>query len=448
MEEPSRLSDLAVTPEITEQNPPECCNDAVYGGTSRGKVECGQSHIFNACYWETYQDQCEIALFLRCFSEGPGKWTGVLGSHQLYFSQNMVSLSRASPVIRYAACALGAKYLGRIKRPELKTHKNMRNIFSESQPDFIWYGAKYYNKALKLLAHQAPCDSHGITKVPLCSASQTAMTGNSSDSHGTAANIYPAIAECILFQYVDIGDVSRRRTRLDSKNLSLWRDLGGLPLNGQGDLLLDHISEHEKAALLFKSLIRLLCQLLNSNLSDAAQWVCIKSEFDRWYCIVPGWFSSPLVWACAPHECPDDDVRRPAALSATWFSSDTCALAMAFYYMGRMLLLINQPTELFLEQYGDQPDVLVTYKRLWKDLHQHAIQTLSIARGIPTDTVRKYLLQPLYLAGRCLLDTRDRLELLGIFKQIGNDLGVATEYRQRDLCEEWGYPLSMCLGQI
>ncbi|GKZ19575.1 hypothetical protein AbraIFM66951_011292 [Aspergillus brasiliensis] len=476
MEDLSKYPDLAGISAITEQNTTNLPRDTLPDGTSQETMGHGlQSRTSNACDWDTYQDRCEMALFLRCFSESPGKWTDVLGSHQLYFSQNIITLSQTSPVIRYAACALGAKYLGRVKGPALKTHTTMRNGFTESQPDFLWYGTKYYDKALQLLAQQAqaPCDTHGIT-----------MTSNSDNPYDRAANIYPAIAECILSQYVDISEtittaaisihldnvdkllrfsdydpaspwtlkhvpepdkaissifwcfaindaldsyVSRRRTRLDPNNLPLWRELGGLPLNDKGDLLLDHISEQQKATLLFKSLVRLLCQLLNSSLSDTAEWITIKSEFDRWYSILPNWFSSPLVWTWAPDECPDqDNTRRPAASSATWFSCDTCALAMAFYHMGRMLLFIHQPIELFLEQYGDQPDVLYTYKKWWKDLRQHSSQTVSIARGMPNDTVRKYLLQPLHVAGRCMLDTRDRLELLDIFKQIGDDLGFTA----------------------
>lgn len=120
---------------------------------------------------------------------------------------------------------------------------------------------------------------------------------------------------------------------------------------------------------------------------------------------------------------------------------------MAFYYMGRMLLLINQPVELFLQQYGEQSDVLITFKGWREDLHGHVMQTVSIARGMPNDTVRKYLLQPLHVAGRCMLDNSDRLELLDIFDQIGDDIGIATDYRKKDLCEEWGYPLSICPWQ-
>ncbi|OJJ77797.1 hypothetical protein ASPBRDRAFT_115306 [Aspergillus brasiliensis CBS 101740] len=438
MEELSEFRDLAGISATTEQNTTNLPHDTLPDGNSREVGHGLESRTSNACDWDTYQDRCEMALFLRCFSEGPGKWTDVLGSHQPYFSQNIITLSQTSPLIRYAACALGANYLGRVKGPALKTHTTMRNGFTESQPDFIWYGTKYYDKALQLLAQQAqdPCDSHGIT-----------MTGDPDTSYDRAANIYPAIAECILSQYVDIN-VSRRRTRLDPNNLSLWRELGGLPLNDKGDLLLDHISEQQKATLLFKSLVRLLCQLLNSSLSDTAEWISINSEFDRWYSILPSWFSSPLVWTWAPDECPDQNPRHPAASSATWFSCDTCALAMAFYHMGRMLLLIHQPIELFLEQYGDQPDVLYTYKKWWKDLRQHSSQTVSIARGMPNDTVRKYLLQPLHVAGRCMLDTRDRLELLDIFKQIGDDLGVATEYYRRDLCGTWGYPLSCARDKL
>lgn len=213
MDDPSHFPDLAGIAVTTEQNTLGRFYDGtIPGGTSREIVRRTlQSRIPNVCDRDTYQDRCEIAFFLRCFSEGPGKWMDVLGNHQLYFSHNIVFLSRTSAAVRYAACALGAKYLGRIKAPGLKTHNAMRNVFAEPQPDFLWYGTKYYEKSLQLLARQAPCDGPGITQALPCSANQTPMTttsgngANSSDGYDMAVNIYPAVAECILSQYEDIS---------------------------------------------------------------------------------------------------------------------------------------------------------------------------------------------------------------------------------------------------
>ncbi|KAF7596392.1 hypothetical protein BBP40_002136 [Aspergillus hancockii] len=108
--------------------------------------------------------------------------------------------------------------------------------------------------------------------------------------------------------------------------------------------------------------------------------------------------------------------------------------------MARMLMLINRPVERFLQQSHNQSGILATYHTLQQDLRRHAVEIIPIARGTPSETVRKYLLQPLYVAGRCLVSANDRQSLLAILKAIDYDLGVFTGFRQKDLSEEWGIP--------
>lgn len=110
---------------------------------------------------------------------------------------------------------------------------------------------------------------------------------------------------------------------------------------------------------------------------------------------------------------------------------------MAFYHMARILLLVNQPQELFLAMRPNKArDLLSTYNALQRDLNHHAMATIAIAYGMPNSTVQKYMIQPLYTAGRCLSDSRNRRVVIRSLKQIEETLGLFTEYRVKDLSEE------------
>ncbi|KAF7595248.1 hypothetical protein BBP40_006748 [Aspergillus hancockii] len=98
----------------------------------------------------------EIMFLLRHFSESPGLWMDLfdLGT---YFASYVPVRARTNPLLRYAACAYAAKQLGRVKRAkppvgELAfTPALMRSWPDAKNVDWIWHGAKYYEKAIQLL---------------------------------------------------------------------------------------------------------------------------------------------------------------------------------------------------------------------------------------------------------------------------------------------------------
>ncbi|GLA26506.1 hypothetical protein AnigIFM63326_003666 [Aspergillus niger] len=456
---------------------------------------------------DSYEHRCEVAFFLRCFSEGPGRWLDFSNATS-YFSRYIVTLAELSPLVRYSACALAAKQLGHVKDPESSIqqtpcHQAMSKIFADTKLNFLWYGAKYYERAIRLLARQISHDDQSNCYMSPTCIYQSGLTPQSVDynSHGDqeiAAATFRLLAACILSQYEDLSMtmrawsghldgiykllrpylsgtidlkpshpipqptsavesvfwflalndmidafVSHKRTRLETNDLPVWRNLGGLPLDDSGALIIDYADDRHAEQILARALIRLLCQMVNANLKNILEWNWIHGELGRWHDLLPSSFLSPVKWPPpGPAETGEAAQQSTSAefTHETWFSSDTCAIAMALYHMARMVLLINQPLEMFLQRLPHQLDLLGTYRSLQDELHQHASQIVAIAHGMPSKVVRKHLLQPLYVAGRCLHDVSDRRSLLGILGQIGDDLGAYTDYRQRDLCGEWGIP--------
>ncbi|KAL2825733.1 hypothetical protein BDW59DRAFT_69656 [Aspergillus cavernicola] len=448
---------------------------------------------------DTYEDRCEITFFLRHFSEGPGRWMDVYGG-QSYFSQQIVLLAHRSPLVRYAACALAAKQLGQTRHPEshirqTNTQRLMLKTLIATKLGFTWYGAKYYERAIQLLAKQ-------ISKKDRISCSlspnyiyRSELTPQSADfsvpkDQDDDAAPFRILAACILCQYEDVNAtirawsghldgvhrllrphlydptefkacsqilqpasaldavfwffvlhdmlncfVTRRRTRIDPEDISLWRNMG-LPLDDHGRLS-DHSRKVQSEIILFKALVWLMCQLVNSDLSSAMQWMKMNDDFDRWENMVPSSFYIPIAW---PPATEPNHANAEAFEREIWFTSDLSAITLAFYHMARIILLIHRPMELFIQQSRSQDDILSTYNTLQHGLRQHAIEIIPIMHAMPSETVRKYMLQPLYVAGRSLIDDKERRALLQILRDMADDFGLFTDYRIKDLCEEWGMP--------
>ena len=76
-----------------------------------------------------------------------------------WFTQQVAILARQSPVVQFSACAVAAKQLGQMQDPHSQFRKTrsqhvVANDLTSHGLDFNWYGAKYYGRAIQLLARQ------------------------------------------------------------------------------------------------------------------------------------------------------------------------------------------------------------------------------------------------------------------------------------------------------
>ncbi|KAJ9283778.1 transcriptional regulator family: Fungal Specific TF [Paecilomyces variotii] len=462
---------------------------------------------------ESDQDRAEIAFFLRIFSEETAHWMDVATGQLSYFSQNSMLLCKYSPLVRYAAAALAAKQLGQMRDPASKIRRSGRQKLIEAalmeatnlgtqSLNFLWYGAKYYAKAIQLLSKQISREDRSNShlspgRIYQPNSAHIEYDDYNANEDKNATIIFQSLAACILCQYEDLSATvravsghldgifkllrphlyleigiqiprcvpqfkkaletsfwffvlndmlnaysCRKKCRVNTDDLSLWRKMG-LPLDESGHLIVDYLDEAQNDSVFFRYLIRLMCELVNYEASQGAHWIYLEAAFDRWQTLLPPSFSAnisqPLLQTLNDTSCKPS---HHTSSEECWFPTDTCAIAMAFYHMARTLLLVKQPRELFLSKCpGNQADLLDSYNSLQHQLHCHSMQIISIARGMPSNTVRKYLIQPLYVTGRCLTDSAERQEVLYLLDQIEADVGIFTEYRKKDLLKEWGVPI-------
>ncbi|KAJ5092885.1 hypothetical protein N7456_008746 [Penicillium angulare] len=170
---------------------------------------------------ENNQNRIEISFFLRHFAEGSGKWMDIFTNNRSYFSQHVVQLASQSQLFRYSACAIAAKQLGQMKDSTKVTNNTPQSKITaskllevESNIHFTWYGAKYYEKAILLMAQQISQTPNSTSHLSPSDIYQS--TGNDADDdadglgdHGYASSLFRALSACILCAYEDLNATMR-----------------------------------------------------------------------------------------------------------------------------------------------------------------------------------------------------------------------------------------------
>ncbi|KAL2867132.1 uncharacterized protein BJX67DRAFT_104863 [Aspergillus lucknowensis] len=108
----------------------------------------------------------EITFLLRHFSEVPGAWMDLfdLGG---YFASHVPVRALRNPLLKYAACAHAAKQLGHVKVNKplvggVRLSQAFTGVQTDSQSiDWCWKGAKYYEKAIRILMKELQPDGAG-----------------------------------------------------------------------------------------------------------------------------------------------------------------------------------------------------------------------------------------------------------------------------------------------
>lgn len=69
------------------------------------------------------------------------------------FSREVLTLARDHAILRYAACAVAAKQLGQTSSPVVRgrTQEQIAANIKQGSFGFLWYGIKYYDKAIQTL---------------------------------------------------------------------------------------------------------------------------------------------------------------------------------------------------------------------------------------------------------------------------------------------------------
>jgi hypothetical protein len=170
------------------------------------------------------------------------------------------------------------------------------------------------------------------------------------------------------------------------------------------------------------------------------RWYRLESELDAWYSGVPETFRpcARMDPSKLTHHRPANENEDISTLQEIWFSLPMCASTMQHYHMARILLLINKPHE-STSRRSTITLRLQSYRSIEAEIAFHSREIVGIGLSRPDGSVRINSLQPLFVAGQCLTDSRERRTTVRLLRSIESDLGWATEYRVQQLLKEWGW---------
>ncbi|PVI05631.1 hypothetical protein DM02DRAFT_639295 [Periconia macrospinosa] len=122
--------------------------------------------------------------------------------------------------------------------------------------------------------------------------------------------------------------------------------------------------------------------------------------------------------------------------SEVWYSIPMCASTMQTYHMSQILLYMNKPHK--STQGGSTLCArLNSYQSVLAACQKHSREIVGISLARSDEAVRIHSVQPLFTAGQCLSDARERQVVLSQLQGIESDIGWATDYRVRQLVEQW-----------
>lgn len=263
--------------------------------------------------------------------------------------------------------------------------------------------------------------------------------------------------------------INEGQTRLNTEDLGLWR-AAGLHIDERGFVIPSNTDDFNyperqlvmREDMISNALIWLMSKIINYIASGDSldhvfpqdrnspngiyginhmllleRWTELEKELDVWYHGLPETFKP-----CArlppvrDGSVPSDSPR--AIFSEIWYSIPMCASTMQSYHMARIILLANKPHESTARR-STLNIRLQSYRAIEQESRHHSHEICGIALGRPEGSVRIHSVQPLFVAGQCLTEVRERRTILDLLRSIEEDLGWATDYRVQHLLKEWGW---------
>ncbi|KAI9695162.1 MAG: hypothetical protein M1820_008868 [Bogoriella megaspora] len=263
--------------------------------------------------------------------------------------------------------------------------------------------------------------------------------------------------------------INETNTRLDTEDLTMWRE-AGLKIDDRGFILPANTTasgypegdDVMKEDMISNALIFLISKLDNylasgddlphemSHLPGQGinqrtlleYWFHLKEQFQVWYDGLPLTFkpSARLFPANLPLPPPSEsEASSPTLmLPEIWYSIPMCASTMQSYHFAQILLLVNKPYE-STQGRSTLYERMHSYDSTLVEVRSHARQIVGISLARNDASVRIHSLQPLYTAGQCLDDPRERRLVVKLLRDIEIDIGWATEYRVRQLLRVWAW---------
>ncbi|KAL8708051.1 MAG: hypothetical protein Q9220_006982 [cf. Caloplaca sp. 1 TL-2023] len=261
--------------------------------------------------------------------------------------------------------------------------------------------------------------------------------------------------------------VNECRTRLDTEDIPMWKD-AGLLLDENGlvvpsnnpelglpeDALMREDMSGNALIWLLSKMMNLICANSSPNTSEQQQqkpsqeslsekWNTLSHEMETWFNGLPETFMPSAIIPVSLHGTP---------LTEVWHSIPLCAATTITWHMAQVLLLVHHPSPPLLptnhtnnnnSRRANHTTTIAhkvnSYRNIQYEITYHSKQIVGLCLARPDAGVRIHAMQPLFVAGQCLVEEGQRKVVVDLLRGIERDLGWATEYRVRQLRGEWGW---------
>lgn len=165
-------------------------------------------------------------------------------------------------------------------------------------------------------------------------------------------------------------------------------------------------------------------------------WHSLQNQFQVWHDGLPITFQPSA--RVEPSRTPGRLLKsdNKSMFTEIWYSIPMCAATMQTYHMSQILLFMNKPHE--STQGGSTVCArLNSYQSVLVACQKHSREIVGISLACSDEAVRVHSVQPLFTAGQCLSDARERQVVLNLLQDVQSNIGWSTDYRVTQLVEQW-----------
>ncbi|EHK18282.1 uncharacterized protein TRIVIDRAFT_225598 [Trichoderma virens Gv29-8] len=454
--------------------PPSEASPELMSSGSTGEFEMGLAALASEFMLESEQ---EIVFLLRHYTDNLAPWLDIFGD-KCFFQTCVPRLIGTHPIVKYAIAALAAKHLSNVGGFRATNCGPMSTLaLTELYPsagnvDWAFKAANYYHQAATNSQHPSPLYSAEASSIltDVAMASNAILTVYEMiDSNYD--EFYTRIREIKsqLIRHPNDGSISqpifapfkfhgnpvalasywhcmphdllnsydqKRKPLLDCE--TLYNRAGG----SDDGFSLDEPPSITKAP--WVQLFMLIAQIIDKftaapshgdrgtkDVDRNSSWDYLWDALDRWHAQLDLHFEPYSYYKLSSHLTLSQGLVEPV-FDEILFPSAVSAATLSYYHFARILLLLAKPTD-----QSNPQAMLLYYREILTDIEDHCIKICGIAAARPGPAARIHSVQPLFLAGQCLVEPRLRTAVAQLLQDVEADTGWPTAGHISRLHQGW-----------
>ncbi|QYS99603.1 Zn(2)-C6 fungal-type domain-containing protein [Trichoderma simmonsii] len=441
---------------------------------STGEFEMGLAALASEFMLESEQ---EIVFLLRHYTDNLAPWLDIFGD-KCFFQTCIPRLVGAHPVLKYSIAALAAKHLSNLGGFRATNCGPMSALaLTELYPsagnvDWAFKAASYYHQAATHSQHPSPLYTTEASSI----LTDVAMASNA------ILTVYEMIDSNYDEFYTRIREIKSQLVRYPNDGLisqpvftpfkfhgssaalaSYWHCLPHdllssydqkrisildceIPYDGLGGsddgLNLNEPSSMTKTP--WAQLFILITQIIDKFATNPGRrdhgtkdvdrnnsWDYLWNALDRWHAQLDIQFEPYSHYKLSSHLTLSQGLVEPV-FDEILFPSPASAATLSYYHFARILLLLAKPTD-----QSNPQAMLLYYREILTDIEDHCTKICGIAAGRPGPAARIHSVQPLFLAGQCLVEPRLRTAVVQLLRDVEADTGWPTASHISRLHQGW-----------